>query len=510
MTYSPLAVLNVQDADAGGGGYLLLAMCARGMWYAATHLISSDEKEPHTGENDGGELEDGDRGAPDEVGVGRYREDGVNDLRRGRARSKARASGGGGDGSRARARTNGGGGGMGGRGGAMGCVSIVACGDFKDHHGEWWVSRGGTAGSATTATTGTTAFASVGTGRAGGISTSSAGGIIGAGIGGTGPSPGPAAAARSRARGALTTHTPSIPPPLPPPVPSSHTSHSHGTSPHTLSTHPLSRHPLSRGYPSEPLSLCWPNPLSSSLLEQGMDLYRRSIDDDNCNNNCNNNNNNNNTSAVKENGAWGDNNQWGGNSGWGRVDVTRLVGVSPLHFAVRAGRTEVVRLLMGMEDDDEEEEEEGGRDRYYKGGVNLYQGGAGSNHHHHSHGVSSPVPSPDPRSLARWVDAMDVHTLHPLLLHSLTEGVGVGVGVDNEVFTRDNLVNAHDNDSTSMSTHRDNTQTQHLLVRRAVRAGSRMVHPHHHTHPLAHSHTTGGSGGGSYGRYPLSQNIPIF
>ena len=38
---------------------------------------------------------------------------------------------------------------------------------------------------------------------------------------------------------------------------------------------------------------------------------------------------------------------WGGNDDeWGCKDITRLVTLSPLHFALRAGRSDVVKLLL--------------------------------------------------------------------------------------------------------------------------------------------------------------------
>ena len=443
VTYSPLAVLNLQDADAGGGDYLLLAMCARGMWYAATHLISSET-----------------------ITISKSTNSGV--PTNGRA------------------------------GIALGCVSIVACGEVKDHRGEWGSggSGGGDAGSriAYTIAGGKSGSASGSAGA--GASSATSSGVIGTGVSGTGPTPGPSAVTRPRVHGALTSHTPSIPPPPPlsAPLASSHTTSTHGPHSHPRSTHHSSIPPSSTHYwrghitAIEPLSLCWADPSTSSLLDQGMDLYRLSIDQNSPQtpyNNNNNNNNNNNTSSVKEN-------SWGGSDEWGCTDVTRLAAVSPLHFAMRAGRMDVVKLLMGVDYNEEEDDEEG------EGGSKVYQQGSSNDYHHHGVGISSGRshrPSPGPRSISRWVDSMDVRTLHPLLLHALTEGLDR----ENEDMQYHNPHHNDHNHHHNLHKHSHPSHHQHnyhLLARRAVRAGSRMTHPHHHPHPhqLTHPHTTSGFG----------------
>ena len=228
-----------------------------------------------------------------------------------------------------------------------------------------------------------------------------------------------------------------------------------------------------------------------------------------------------NTTPSLSSGNGGGNNSWGGNNDWGGVDVTRLVGVTPLHFAVRAGRNEVVKVLMGMEEDEDEQEESSSR---YEGGG---EGGASTNYHHHNSIISSspsPGPSPGLRSIARWVDSMETRSLHPLLLYALTEGVGQGLGGGGggrlgggEVEGRDEnmsyISNPHHHNHHHSHGHNINDGHYHyhhhhyhdhhsvnLLARRAVRAGSRMVYPAHNSHPLAHAPTSGG--GGSYGMPP--------
>jgi len=57
VTCSPSAALHVGDADPRGRGYLLLALCARGMWDAAIHLVQTSmlPRGDDDDDNDGGE-----------------------------------------------------------------------------------------------------------------------------------------------------------------------------------------------------------------------------------------------------------------------------------------------------------------------------------------------------------------------------------------------------------------------------------------------------------------------